>query len=79
VNDLARKTFITNRHETSKRNIRASIQYLQQRLNQALNALEKGEHGLDENLITNANALTHDIALYNLTLDLKAFEGEHTK
>lgn len=72
--DLPRKTFINSRHAVAKRNIRESIVVLQSRLNRALNDLEAGKHGLDEHLIVNASSLTHDIALYNVTLDLKAFD-----
>lgn len=73
MNTLPRKLFLQSRHESAKRSTKLALEFLRQRIDQALDALEK-EQSLDAHLIVNAGLITHDIALYNITMEIKAFE-----
>lgn len=68
-----RKLFTSSRHDSAKERLKWSLEHLQKNIDRALKALDAGE-SLDEHLITNAAPTTRDISVYNLTLDLKAFE-----
>ena len=74
-NSYPRRLFINSRYNASKQNLQSGLEHLQMNISRALKHLEEGE-GLDEHMITNAGQITRDIAIFNLTRDLKAFEDD---
>lgn len=63
-------SYIANRHAASARNIKAALMTLKENIEHELKLIDAGKH-LNSHLISNASQVTHDIGVYNITLDMK--------